>query len=68
MRAPFFLARTWLEWSALLLERGAQGDAERAREMLVDVREIARERGFAQIGRRAERALDLGQTKGPVWR
>jgi hypothetical protein len=59
MRAPFFLARTWLEWSALLLERGAQGDAERSREMLVDAREIARERGFAQIERRAERALDV---------
>jgi hypothetical protein len=65
MRAPFFLARTWLEWSALLLERGAQGDAERAREMLVDAREIARERGFAQIERRAERALDVGQAQGP---
>jgi hypothetical protein len=57
MRAPFFLARTWLEWSALLIERAADGDLDRARELLTAARDVSRDHGYAQIERRADRAL-----------
>jgi hypothetical protein len=57
MQAPFFQARTWLEWAGLLLSRGEGDDRSRAEEMLHKALDTARARGYAQIERRAERAL-----------
>lgn len=57
MKAPFFQARTWLEWAAVLVARGNDGDQSRAEEMLHKALDVARARGYAQIERRAERAL-----------
>ena len=56
MKAPFFQARTWVEWADLLLAGRSEGRA-RAEEMLRRALDVARARGYAQIERRAERAL-----------
>jgi hypothetical protein len=57
MDAPFFRARTWLEWAGLLLDRGGGGDSSRAERMLHQALDVAHARGYAQVERRAERAL-----------
>jgi tetratricopeptide (TPR) repeat protein len=57
MRAPFFQTRTWLEWGATLLERRAPGDVDRAVDLLTRARDVAADRGYAQIERRANRML-----------
>jgi predicted ATPase/DNA-binding SARP family transcriptional activator len=57
MQAPFFQARTWLEWAGLLLAHGEGDDRSRAEEMLHKALDVARAHGYAQIERRAERAL-----------
>jgi predicted ATPase/DNA-binding SARP family transcriptional activator len=57
INAPFFLARTLLEWSGILSERAAEGDAEKAMDMLIRAQDVARRFGYAQIERRADRAL-----------
>jgi hypothetical protein len=57
MQAPFFQARTWLEWAGLLLACGEGHDRSRAEEMLHKAFDTARAHGYAQIERRAERAL-----------
>jgi tetratricopeptide (TPR) repeat protein len=55
--APIWLARTQLEWGRMLLGRARPGDAERAREFLSQAVTTARERGLANIERRAVRLL-----------
>ena len=53
LRAPFFQARTWLEWGTTL----GPEDGGRARQLLERAREVALDRGFEQVERRARRAL-----------
>jgi hypothetical protein len=55
--APTWLARTRLEWGAMLLAGGQPGDAERGRELLGQARATARELGLADIERRATERL-----------
>ena len=55
--APHWLARTRLEWARMLLLRGRPGDPERAHELLGQVLTVARERGLANIERRAVKLL-----------
>ena len=55
--APHWLARTRLEWARMLFRRGRPGDPERARELLDLVLTVARERGLANIERRAVQLL-----------
>jgi predicted ATPase/DNA-binding SARP family transcriptional activator len=57
MKAPFFQARTWLVWADLLITRGEVDDQPQAQEMLHKALDVARARGYAQIERRAKRAL-----------
>ncbi len=57
MKAPFFQARTWLEWAKLLFARDGADDRSRAEDMLCRALEEAKQRGYAQLERRAERAL-----------
>ncbi len=52
--APIWLARAALDEAALRLERGAPGDAERARALLETAQAEGRRLGAAQIERRAE--------------
>jgi hypothetical protein len=55
--APIWLARTRLEWARMLHGRLRPGDAERARDLLGQALSTARERGLANIERRAVRLL-----------
>jgi class 3 adenylate cyclase len=55
--APNWLARTRLEWARMLLTRRQPGDVERARELLGQALATARERGLANIERRAVHLL-----------
>jgi DNA-binding SARP family transcriptional activator len=55
--APHWLARTRLEWARMLLLRRRPGDLERAQELLGRVLTVARERGLANIERRAVELL-----------
>jgi tetratricopeptide (TPR) repeat protein len=55
--APTWMARTRLEWARMLLNRGRPGDAEQARELLGQTLTTARERGLANIERRAVQLL-----------
>jgi predicted ATPase/DNA-binding SARP family transcriptional activator/class 3 adenylate cyclase len=57
MQAPFHQARTWLEWGRMLLQRRAEGDLERAIELLERSRDTAAQYGCAQVERRALRLL-----------
>ena len=56
LNAPFFIALTKLHRAEMQLRRDADGDRERAHELLVEVLEIARQHGFAGVERDA---LDL---------
>jgi class 3 adenylate cyclase/tetratricopeptide (TPR) repeat protein len=58
MRAPFFRARTEIEQARLLLDRQGDGDAARARELLLDARAIGSRHGYEALTRRAARLLD----------
>jgi tetratricopeptide (TPR) repeat protein len=51
--APAWLARTRLEWAGMLLTRRQHGDAKRARGLLGQALETARERGLGNVERRA---------------
>ena len=55
--AKFFAARTNLSWGKMLAERGAPGDAEKARELLTKAQTAAEARGYSNVERRAARAL-----------
>lgn len=46
-----------LEWADRLLDRGEADDRSRAEKLLHKALDVARARGYAQIQRRAERAL-----------
>jgi class 3 adenylate cyclase/tetratricopeptide (TPR) repeat protein len=51
------LARTRLEWARMLLDRGAAGDTDRARELLRQALGTARDLGLANVERRAVQLL-----------
>jgi class 3 adenylate cyclase len=53
IRAPTYLARTRLEWGSMLLARRQPGDAERAKELLGQSLDTARELGLGNVERRA---------------
>jgi class 3 adenylate cyclase/tetratricopeptide (TPR) repeat protein len=55
--APVWLARTRLDWAAMLLARRHPGDAERARELLGQALVTARELALANLERRAVQLL-----------
>jgi tetratricopeptide (TPR) repeat protein len=51
--APLWLARTRIEWARMLLARRCSGDAERARELLMQAVTTARELGAVTVEREA---------------
>ena len=55
--ARFFAARTDLLWGKMLAERGAPGDAEKARKLLTTAHTTATAHGYANVERRATEAL-----------
>jgi tetratricopeptide (TPR) repeat protein len=55
--AKFFAAQTQLWWGRMLVERQAPGDAQRAREFLIEARATASVHGYAAVERRAAEAL-----------
>jgi tetratricopeptide (TPR) repeat protein len=57
--AKFDAARTSLSWGQILAERNAPGDAEKARDLLTSARTAAASHGYANIERRATKALRL---------
>jgi class 3 adenylate cyclase len=57
VRAKFFAARTDLSWGAMLMNRSAPGDVERARQLLDRARSTAAERGYSVVEQRAATAL-----------
>lgn len=56
-KAEFFAARTNLLWGAMLAERGAMGDTEKARNLLTKAHTAAVTNGYGTVERRAEAAL-----------
>jgi tetratricopeptide (TPR) repeat protein len=55
--AKFFGARTNLSWGKMLAERKGPGDAEKARDLLTKARTAAAAHGYANVERRAAKAL-----------
>lgn len=55
--APFFVARTQMEWSWMLLQRRSSADATHAKRMLEAALDCARARGYAGIEERAATEL-----------
>lgn len=53
MAAPFFIARTNLEWGRMLLARNNPGDPEQARQLLRAADGLARTHGYAAVEQRA---------------
>jgi hypothetical protein len=58
MRAKFFAARTDLLWARMLVERGGPGDADRARSLLINARDVAATQSYGVVQRRAVAALN----------
>jgi hypothetical protein len=56
MEAPFFVAWTKTAWAACLVDRGQNGDLERARALVAEALPVAADRGFADVAQQA-RAL-----------
>lgn len=59
MNAKFFVAITDLLWGSMLAERKAEGDTEKARDLLTKAQAAAAAHGYANVGRRAAAALQL---------
>jgi class 3 adenylate cyclase len=59
MEARFFAARTNLVWGQMLSERGAPGDHQKARELLVEAQTSARTHGYSVVEKRATDVLQL---------
>jgi len=58
MGAKFFAARTDLLWARMLATRGAPGDAAKARELLINARDVAAAQSYAVVERRAAAAME----------
>ena len=52
-KAPFWIARTKLEWGGMLSERGSAGDCDQAIAFWRDALAISQERGYARLERDA---------------
>ena len=52
-----FAARTRIDWAQMLLQRGGEGDHERALELVRGALEVAERRGYAAAERRARAVL-----------
>jgi hypothetical protein len=59
MNAKFFVAITDLLWGSMLAERKAEGDTEKARDLLTKAQVAAAAHGYANVERRAAAALQL---------
>jgi class 3 adenylate cyclase len=59
MNAKFFAAVTDLFWGSMLAERKAEGDTEKARDLLTKAQGAAAAHGYGNIERRAATALQL---------
>ena len=59
MKAKFFVARTDLLWGSMLAQRRAEGDMEKARELLTKAHAAGTAHGYGEIERRALAALQL---------
>ncbi len=59
MKAKFFVAMTDLHWGSMLAERKAEGDTEKARDLLAKAQAAAAAHGYGNIERRAAAALQL---------
>ncbi len=57
MGAKFFAARTDLMWARMLIKRGAPGDMAKARELLLNARDVAATQSYAVVERRALAAM-----------
>ena len=55
--APFFAARTDLQWGTMLAQRGGPGDTEKAADLLRRAHVAAVAKGYGAVERRAEAAL-----------
>ena len=59
MNAKFFAAMTDLLWGSMLAERKAEGDTEKARDLLTKAQAAAAAHGYGNVERRAAAALQL---------
>jgi class 3 adenylate cyclase len=59
MDAKFFVAMTDLLWGTMLAERKAEGDTEKARDLLTKAQAAAVTHGYGNVERRAASALQL---------
>jgi class 3 adenylate cyclase len=57
LEAPFFIARTHLEWGRMVLARGRPGDRDRGRAMVHEAARLARRFGCSAVERRAAELL-----------
>jgi len=57
LRAPYWTARTQLDWSKMLLQRKGSGETDQAKATLESVLDTARRYGFTAVERRAGEAL-----------
>ena len=59
MKAKFYVAVTDLLWGSMLAERQAEGDTEKARDLLTKAHTAAVAHGYGTVERRAVAALQL---------
>jgi class 3 adenylate cyclase len=59
MNAKFFVAVTDLFWGSMLAQRKAEGDTEKARDLLTKAQAAGRVHGYGNVERRAVAALQL---------
>ena len=58
MEAPFFVAWTKTAWAAFLVDRGQDGDVERARALVTEALPVALEGGFGDVAQHAQTLFD----------
>jgi hypothetical protein len=59
MNAEFFVAMTDVLWGSMLAQRKAEGDTEKARDLLTKAQDAAATHGYGIVERRAVTALQL---------
>ncbi len=57
MKATFYVAMTDLLWGSMLAERQAEGDTEKARDLLTKAHNAAGAHGYRNVERRAAAAI-----------
>ncbi len=58
IKAPYWMARTKLDYADLLIDRAAIGDTEKAREMIGQAFGVAQEYRYGALERRAQGQLE----------